>query len=136
MGENMKIFKSINVGDKAELTHKITKRDIEKFIDLSGDNNKLHISKNPIVHGMLVASFISTVIGTKLPGNGTLWLSQDIEFLLPVRMGDVITVKVEVTGKYNNIQVLKLSTDIFNQFNKRVIRGIAKVKILALEEII
>jgi len=135
----MNKFSLINIGDKAEITHKITKSDVEKFIGLTGDNNKLHTDKEyaskttfkkPIVHGMLGASFISTVIGTKLPGNGALWFAQNIEFLLPVRIGDEITVKAEVIGKYENIQVLKLSTDIFNQYNQRVTKGIAKVKIL------
>lgn len=135
----MKKFESINIGDQAELTHKITKIDVEDFISLTGDNNKLHtdkgytsktIFKKPIVHGMLGVSFISTVIGTKLPGDGALWFAQNIEFLLPIRIGDEITVKVKVIKKYKSIQVLKLSTDIFNQYNQLVTKGIAKVKII------
>jgi len=80
----MNKFETIKVGDKAELTHTITLSDIEKFVDLTGDDNKLHVDedyarkttfKKPVAHGMLGASFISTVIGTKLPGDGALWCS-------------------------------------------------------------
>lgn len=136
---NMKKFQLIKIGDKAKLTHRITKKDVEDFISLTGDNNKIHtdekytsktIFKKPIVHGMLVASFISTAIGTKLPGDGALWFAQNIEWLLPVRIGDEITVKVKVTAKYESMQVLKLSTDIFNQHGQKVTRGIAKVKMI------
>ena len=86
-------YDSINIGDKAEFKHKITISDVDKFVDLTGDDNKLHINedyasqtsfKKPVVHGMLGASFISTIIGTKLPGDGALWFSQSIEFILPV----------------------------------------------------
>lgn len=135
----MKKFESINVGDKAELTHKITRSDVEKFVDLTGDDNKLHVDKEyasktifkkPVAHGMLGASFISTIIGTKLPGDGALWFAQNIEFLLPVRIGDEITIKAEVIEKIERTQTIKLSTEIFNQYNQKVTTGTAKVKII------
>ena len=135
----MKKFESINVGDKAELTHKITRSDVEKFVDLTGDDNKLHVDKEyasktifkkPVAHGMLGASFISTIIGTKLPGDGALWFAQNIEFLLPVRIGDEITIKAEVIEKIERTQTIKLSTEIFNQHNQKVTTGTAKVKII------
>lgn len=135
----MKNFESINVGDKAELTHKITRSDVEKFVDLTGDDNKLHVDKEyasktifkkPVAHGMLGASFISTIIGTKLPGDGALWFAQNIEFLLPVRIGDEITIKAEVIEKIERTQTIKLSTEIFNQYNQKVTTGTAKVKII------
>lgn len=135
----MKKFELINVGDKAELTHKITRVDVEKFVDLTGDDNKLHVDKEyasktifkkPVAHGMLGASFISTIIGTKLPGDGALWFAQNIEFLLPVRIGDEITIKAEVIEKIERTQTIKLSTEIFNQYNQKVTTGTAKVKII------
>lgn len=135
----MKKFELINVGDKAELTHKITRSDVEKFVDLTGDDNKLHVDKEyasktifkkPVAHGMLGASFISTIIGTKLPGDGALWFAQNIEFLLPVRIGDEITIKAEVIEKIERTQTIKLSTEIFNQYNQKVTTGTAKVKII------
>ena len=72
----MKKYDAIKVGDKEEIFHVITQDDIEKFIDLSGDKNKIHYDeefakntsyKKPIAHGMIGVSFISTIIGTKLP---------------------------------------------------------------------
>src|SRR5665811_2088995 len=103
-------YEEIFVGTKETLTHCITQSDIEKFVDLTGDDNKLHVDKEfasktsfkkPVVHGMISASFISTIIGTKLPGDGALWFSQTLDFILPVRIGDVITVEAEVIKKYD-----------------------------------
>ncbi len=135
----MTSFDDINVGDKAELTRVINNEDVDKFIELTGDDNKLHHDdkfanitplKKPVVHGMLGASFISTIIGTKLPGDGALWYSQDLEFLSPVRVGDEITVKAEVIGKNTRQKTIELRTDIFNQNNLKVTSGVAKVKIV------
>jgi 3-oxoacyl-[acyl-carrier protein] reductase len=135
----MKTFESIQVGDEAELTHVITQDDVNKFVELTGDDNKLHIDKNyasktsfkkPVAHGMLGASFISTIIGTKLPGDGALWFSQSIEFLLPVRVGDKITVKAVVINKFEKTSIIEMSTDIYNQSNQRVTKGTAKVKVI------
>jgi len=132
-------YDSINIGDKAEFKHKITISDVDKFVDLTGDDNKLHINedyasqtsfKKPVVHGMLGASFISTIIGTKLPGDGALWFSQSLEFLLPVRVGDVITIKAEVIKKIDRTKTIELSTDIFNQHKQKVTSGFSKVKVV------
>ena len=112
----MKKYIDINVGDVETLVHTITKEDIQKFVDLTGDDNRLHLDekfastthfKKPVVHGMLGASFISTIIGTKLPGDGALWFSQSLEFLLPVRIGDVLTIKAEVLKKNDREQVIE-----------------------------
>ena len=67
---------------------------------------------------MLGASFISTIIGTKLPGDGALWFSQNMEFLLPVRINDTITVRAEVIKMEDREQIIHLSTEIYNQKNK------------------
>lgn len=135
----MKKFDKIHVGDKAEIKHKITQDDINKFVDLTGDDNKLHLDteyakktsfKKPVAHGMLSATFISTIIGTKLPGDGALWFSQSFEFLLPVRVGDQITIKAEVIKKEKRTNSIELTTDIFNQNKEKVTSGIAKVKVI------
>ncbi len=142
-------YEEIFVGQKETLTHKVTQSDIEKFVDLSGDDNKLHVSKEfaaktsfkkPVVHGMIGASFISTIIGTRIPGDGALWYSQTLEFLLPVRVGDVITVIAEVTKKIDRDRTIELNVDIQNQNRQVVTRGLSKVKVLeelekAVEEI-
>jgi 3-oxoacyl-[acyl-carrier protein] reductase len=135
----MKKYTDIQIGDKETLLHVISKTDIEKFVELTGDDNKLHIDekfagttafKKPVVHGMLGASFISTVIGTKLPGDGALWFSQTLEFLLPVRVGDELTIVAEVIKKNDKEQIIELKTDIFNQNRQIVTKGIAKVKVI------
>lgn len=140
----MSKYNSIQIGDKASVVHKITQNDIEKFVTLTGDDNKLHISKEyasktefkiPVAHGMLGASFISTVIGTKLPGDGALWFSQSLEFVKPVRIDDTLTVEAEVISKNDKANVIELKTTIFNQYKQVVTNGIAKVKIIEqLEE--
>jgi len=135
-------YSEINIGDKETLSHKITKEDLEKFVELTGDDNKLHVDakfasttqfKQPVVHGMLGASFISTIIGTKLPGDGALWFSQSLEFLLPVRIGDVLTVSSEVVKKNDKENIIELKTDIYNQNRQLVTRGYAKVKVIEQE---
>ena len=138
----MKKYFEINVGDKETLSHTITKSDIEKFVQLTGDDNRLHVDekfasttqfKKPVVHGMLGASFISTIIGTKLPGDGALWFSQSLEFLLPVRISDVLTVTAEVLKKNDKEQIIELKTEIQNQNRQIVTKGIAKVKLIETE---
>lgn len=135
-------YNDIKIGDKEKLTHIITIDDIEKFVELTGDDNKLHVDakfasktnfKKPVVHGMLGASFISTIIGTKLPGDGALWFSQSLDFLLPVRIGDKLTVVAEVIKKNDKEKIIELKTDIFNQNKQIVTRGFAKVKVVEPE---
>ena len=136
-------FNEIEVGMMKELTHQLTQEDIRRFVELTGDDNKLHTDndyasktsfKKPVAHGMLGASFISTIIGTKIPGDGALWFSQSLEFLLPVRIGDILTVKAEVLKKDNRSQVVELKTDVINQHKQKVIQGFAKVKVIEQEK--
>lgn len=138
----MSKFESIQIGDFAEIVHTITDADIRKFVDLTGDDNKLHIDKEyasktsfkkPVAHGMLGASFISTIIGTKIPGDGALWFSQNLEFLMPVRVGDTLTIRGEVTGKNARENVIELKTEIYNQHKQKVTNGSAKVKVVEHE---
>tara|TARA_B100000315_G_scaffold224282_1_gene229680 strand:+ start:1767 stop:2951 length:1185 start_codon:yes stop_codon:yes gene_type:complete len=135
----MKKFDSILIGDKAELIHVITQSDINQFVKLTGDDNKLHVDKKyalntpfkkPVVHGMLGASFISTIIGTKLPGDGALWYSQNLEFLQPVRVGDELRITAEVIKKIKRTKTIEIQTDIFNQHNQKITTGTAKVKLV------
>jgi 3-oxoacyl-[acyl-carrier protein] reductase len=139
----MSRFDEIKIGDVAELEHTVTKQDIERFVELSGDDNRLHVDaeyaartsfKKPVAHGMLGVSFISTIIGTRLPGDGALWFAQSLEFLLPVRIGDRLTVRAEVLKKDERVQVVELQTTILNQHRQQVTTGIAKVKIVEQEK--
>ena len=134
-----KDFELIQVGEMQTLTKHITAADVLKFVEMTGDDNPLHVDrsyaettsfKDIVVHGMLGASFISTVIGTKLPGKGALWVSQNLEFLLPVRLGDVLTISVTVLKKHNRERLLELDTQIINQNKQLILTGVGKVKVL------
>jgi 3-oxoacyl-[acyl-carrier protein] reductase len=138
----MSIFQKIKVNQKEKITHTITTKDLENFVSLTGDDNKLHVDeeyasktkfKKPVVHGMLGASFISTLIGTKLPGDGGLWFSQNLDFLAPVRVGDKLTILGTVIKKIKRSQSIELSIEIRNQHQKIVTSGTAKVKIIEAE---
>jgi 3-oxoacyl-[acyl-carrier protein] reductase len=132
-------FEAIQIGDTQSLVKTITESDVRKFVEMTGDDNPLHVNrayaestafKDIVVHGMLGASFISTVIGTKLPGTGALWVSQNIEFLLPVRLGDVLTISCTVLKKHERERLLELDTRILNQNQQVVLTGQGKVKLL------
>lgn len=134
-------FEKIQVGQTAEIEHTITQKDVEKFIELTGDDNRLHNDiefsrttelKKPVAHGMLSASFISTIIGTKIPGDGALWYYQSLEFLIPVRVGDKLLITAKVISKNERLNSIELKTDIINQDNKKVISGTSKVKVIEI----
>ena len=138
-----KNFEAIQVGDSQTLIKHITEADVRKFVEMTGDDNPLHVDrsyaettafKDIVVHGMLGASFISTVIGTKLPGTGALWVSQSLNFLLPVRLGDVLTISATVLKKHDRERLLELDTRIVNQSQQLILTGIGKVKVLVAIE--
>ncbi len=132
-------FDAIKVGDSEEIVKTISQADIRRFVELTGDDNPLHVDpafaattsfKEVVVHGMLGASLISAVIGTKLPGPGALWISQNLEFLLPVRLGDTLTILCTVADKNNRERLLELDTRVLNQNRQTVLSGAGKVKVL------
>jgi 3-hydroxybutyryl-CoA dehydratase len=131
-----KSYADIYVGDKAEVVKTITEEDIVAFAELTGDVNPIHLNeefaqktffKGRIVHGMLTASFISTVLGTQLPGTNTIYLSQNVKFKAPVKIGDTITAIAEVIEKRDDKKLIKLRTNIVNQDQKVVVEGEAMV---------
>jgi len=98
-------FEDLEVGLSASYGKTVTETDIVMFAGLSGDCNPVHLNQEyaettmfegRIAHGMLSAGFISTVLGTRLPGPGTIYLSQNLQFKAPVRIGDTVTAKVVV----------------------------------------
>lgn len=132
-------FDQINVGDTRILRRTITQDDVRRFVEMTGDDNPLHVDPNyaettsfkeVVVHGMLGASFISTVIGTQLPGPGALWVSQNLEFLLPVRLRDELTVSCTVLKKHQSERLLEIRASITNQNQQTVLTGVGKVKVL------
>lgn len=136
-------FEKIEEGDDARLAHKITPSDVQTFASLTGDFNALHMDEGfarktsfgkPVVHGMLSASFVSTLIGTLLPGNGALWMSQSLEFLQPVFVGDTLHVYGRVRKKSPGTRMLVLDIEISNQHRQKIVTGESKVKILEIVE--
>ncbi len=99
-------FEDLSVGQTAVFAKTVTESDIATFAGVSGDFNPVHINedyasktmfKGRIAHGMLSAAFISTVFGTKLPGPGCIYMSQNLRFKAPVKIGDTVVARVEVT---------------------------------------
>ena len=128
-------MKELRIGDKASFTRKITSDDIFAYAAVSGDDNPVHIDEDyakqsifgeRIAHGYHVGSFISAAIGKYLPGNGSIYLSQTMKFLDPVKVGDEITATVEVTAFPKDKRVL-LKTVCTNQNGSEVITGEALV---------
>jgi 3-oxoacyl-[acyl-carrier protein] reductase len=135
-------FDAIQVGDETELSHLLTKEDVQLFASLTGDFNPLHtdeefakktLFQKPVVHGMLSASFISTMIGMFLPGGGALWMSQTLEFINPAHVGDIIRVVAGVKQKSLATRVLVLQVVVTNQLGKELIRGQSTVKVLEVK---
>ena len=133
------LFEEIQVGQKASFSRKISKSDIETFANLTGDFNPLHIDSNfaaefgypaPVAHGMLSASFISTLIGTLLPGPGSLWIGLSLEFVSPVFAGETIKIEGEVKQKSIVARLIVLETRVINSKGEVIIRGESKVKML------
>ncbi len=123
-------------GDTASISKVFTQSDIEAFATASGDNNPIHLDETyaaatpfgrRIAHGMLVAGLISAVLGTRLPGPGTIYLEQDLKFKAPVYAGDEITATVEVLGIREGKPIITLATRCTNQDGKVVIEGQAVV---------
>lgn len=134
----------IKVGDKSSVKRKISIEDIDMFAKVTGDYNAVHVddvkAKNSIfgeriAHGMLSAGFISAVLGTRLPGEGTIYLSQSLNFRKAVKIGDEIITTCEVIEVINPTKgIIRLSTVCVNQNGENVLDGEAVVKYLPLEE--
>jgi 3-oxoacyl-[acyl-carrier protein] reductase len=136
-------FAAIQVGDKAELSHTIAQEDVDAFAQLTGDFNPLHVDetfsrttafRRPVVHGMLSASFISTMIGTLLPGSGALWTSQTLDFVAPAFVGDTITVIATVEQRSAATRMLVLSTVVVNQHGHELVKGTSHVRVLEIKQ--
>ena len=126
----------IKVGDKAEFTKTVSESDIYLYAGVTCDFNPAHINeeyakktffKTRIAHGMLLAGFISTVIGNRLPGPGTIYIRQELNFLAPVRIGDTITASVEVLEIDSGKNRVRIKTDCVNQDGTTVLDGEAVV---------
>ena len=124
------------VGDMASISMSISTDDIDQFARLTGDVNPVHLSDEfagktrfggRIVHGMWSASLISAVLGTKLPGPGTIYLSQNLMFKGPVRPGETITATVNVVKVRQDKHIVTLETYCENDKGQRIVEGEAVV---------
>ena len=130
-------FDEIQVGDTANLSRQVTQQDVELFAIVSGDINpalldpgyaKTDMFHRVVAHGMFGAGLISALLGTKLPGAGTIYLSQDLQFLYPVTIGDTITASVTVLEKLPEKADVRLDCRCVNQDGTVVISGKALVR--------
>jgi 3-hydroxybutyryl-CoA dehydratase len=131
-----KTIDEIKVGDTAEFAKTVSESDVYTYAGVTGDFNPAHIDasyaektffKARIAHGMLSAGFISAVIGTKLPGTGTIYMKQDLKFLAPVRIGDTVTARVEVVEIVSEKNLVRLKTTCSIQDGTQVLDGEALV---------
>jgi 3-hydroxybutyryl-CoA dehydratase len=127
---------TFKVGDSAEITKTIEQADIDTFAGVTGDHNPVHVDEEfakttrfgrRIAHGMLTASLISSVLANKLPGEGSVYLGQTLQFVAPVFAGDEVTARVTVKEIREDKPILKLETICMNQRDEVVIRGEATV---------
>lgn len=121
-----------HIGQRACFAKTVTESDVTTFAGLIGDFNPIHVDAEyarksrfgqRVAHGMFTGGLISAVLGNKLPGPGSIYLSQQIEFLAPVFIGDTITASVEVTAWRPDKRILTLKTDAYNQAEKQVVTG-------------
>lgn len=129
-------FDEMQIGESASLAHVLGRDDIALFAAVSGDVNPAHMDSkyaatdifgHIVVHGMWTGALVSAVLGTKLPGPGTIYLGQDLKFLKPVLPGDTITATVTVKEKRPEKHVVLLDTICTNQSGVQVLSGTATV---------
>src|ERR1022692_3576673 len=110
-------FEKIQLGDEGNFSKVITAEDVEAFAKLSGDRNPLHMDdsfaarthfQRRVVHGMLIANYVSTLIGMRCPGPGALWSQQNFKWLAPVFIGDRIGLTMKVTHKSEGARSLTI----------------------------
>jgi 3-hydroxybutyryl-CoA dehydratase len=132
-------FEDMAVGMTASFSKTITDADLVLFVGVSGDTNPVHLDedyasgtmfKGRVAHGALTASFISTVLGTKLPGPGSIYVAQTLKFTAPVHVGDTVTAKCEVTSLVPERRLAIFKTQCFVR-ETLVIDGEATLKLPA-----
>ena len=134
----MTAFESLVIGQAAERATTITSRQVELFAEATGDANPVHLDEEVaarsqfggrIAHGMLTAGLVSAAIASDLPGPGSIYLGQSLRFTRPVRIGDTVTVKLEVLELIQTKRRVRLATICTNQHGKTVMDGEATVMV-------
>ena len=127
----------MKIGDKASLSKVFTEEMVVQYSKISMDTNPIHLDEsyasstifgNRIVHGMLVASMFSALIGVELPGKGSIYLGQSLSFKAPVSIGDQVTASVEIVGIRDDKPIITLRTICINNEGQMLIEGEAVVK--------
>lgn len=126
----------LELGATAEVSKTIGEHDVYTFAGLTGDFNPVHVDEvaagrsrfgGRVAHGMLAAGLFSAILGTKLPGPGTIYLGQELKFLAPVRFGDTVTARVELLEVRADKPIAVLRTWAVNQKGETVLDGKATV---------
>ncbi|MCY4472051.1 MAG: MaoC family dehydratase [Kistimonas sp.] len=129
-------YAQIREGDTAFYKRTLTERDLILFASVSGDCNPIHLDRDfasesrfgeRVGHGMWVGSLISAALATVMPGPGGIYRSQELKFLVPVKIGDALTVKLEVLSKCARTRGVTIATIVVNQHDQCVVRGKAVV---------
>ncbi len=134
--DNSLSFKEISIRQLEEFEVKISNTIVDDFAKISGDFNPIHLDEEfaskttfgkRIVHGMLLASFFSRLVGMKIPGKNGIYFSQSLNFRKPCFIGDVIKVIGTVIDKSESTKIVTLKTELFNQNNECLVDGESKV---------
>jgi acyl dehydratase len=129
-------YEEISIGQTASFSKQVEEQDIQMFSAVSGDVNPVHLDEDfaagtmfgeRIAHGMLTGAVISAALAMELPGPGTIYLGQTLRFSKPVKIGDRITVHLEVTAKRDEKKFVTLACEVTNQNQKVVASGEAQV---------
>ncbi|MDR0881093.1 MAG: MaoC family dehydratase [Candidatus Adiutrix sp.] len=129
-------YDEFQIGQEAAQSLLISAEAVECYAQLVGDTNPVHLDEDyasrsffrqRVAHGLLVAGPISAILGTRLPGPGTIYLSQSLEFKRPVTLGQTITARVKIAEKFDRHKKLKLRTWVENQAGQLVLDGSATV---------
>ena len=129
-------FDDIDIGLSKEFQVTITESLVNNFAKVSGDYSPIHMDENyaktttfgkRVVHGMLLASFLSRIDGMYIPGKHALYFSQSLDFRNPCFIDDIVTVSSTVIDKSLATKILKLKSEITNQFGEILVSGVGKV---------
>ena len=129
-------FNEIEIGDSREFKITITNSMVDEFAKISGDFNPLHVDERyaqttkfgkRVVHGMLLASFLSQMVGMYLPGKHALYSSQTLEFHNPCFVGNEISVTSKVIDKSQSTKIIKIESKISNEENKLLLYGVGRI---------
>lgn len=131
-----KTIDELSVGERAELSKTISESDVYLFAGITGDLNPAHVNERyarqtrfgrRMAHGMLLGGLISSVLANQLPGPGTIYVEQRLEFVAPVFIGDTVTARVEVLSKSDDGKRVTLETVVLGEDDAVVVRGRAVV---------